>query len=72
MVTLGEGGGAEPGKDASLPQLNCNVNALTRLLIGVAPASSLAVMDDFVAPAELLTQLDDVLRLPKPVTGWEF
>jgi predicted acetyltransferase len=72
VVTLGEGGGAELGKDATLPQLNCDVNALTRLLMAVAPAISLAVTDDLAAPAELLTQLDEVLRLPKPITGWEF
>jgi predicted acetyltransferase len=72
VVTLGENSAAEPGHAVGLPELKCSVNALTRLLWGVAPASSLMITDDFSAPVELVNNLDRVIHLPTPHTGWDF
>ena len=63
---------AVPGEDAALPHLSCSVNAFTRLMWGVAKASSLAITDDFSAPESLIGALDRALHLPTPHTGWEF
>jgi len=72
VVTLGSSSGAEPGHDDTLPTLTATVNAFTRLWLGVRPATGLAITDDLDAPAELLEQLDEVLRLPSPHPDWDF
>ncbi len=72
IVQFGEQSTAEPGTAADLPQLECTVNAFTRMMWGVAPASSLAVTDSLSGPAELLTRLDGAIHLPVPHTGWDF
>jgi len=71
-VEFGPSSSATAGEDAALPTLRASVNAFTRLWLGVAPASGLAVSDDLDAPDELLARLDRVLRLPKPITDWDF
>lgn len=71
-VELGDTCRAIPGHRDGLLQVSCTVNTLTRLLWGVRNASSLAVSDGLSAPAALLEQLDAAIRLPAPVTGWDF
>ena len=72
VVELGESSSAQRGSDDSLPLLSCSVNALTRMLWGVAKPSSLAITDEFVAEHSLLGELDRILLLPTPHTGWDF
>lgn len=71
VVTLGEASGAVPGTDASLPTLNASVNSFTRLWFGIRPASGLVITDDLSGPPELIRALDEALRLPTPVLGWD-
>ena len=57
--------------DKSLPNLSCSVNTFSRLLWGVAPATSLAISDGLQAPQTLLSALDPVFKTgPNPV--WDF
>ena len=72
VVEFGAQSSARAGKQSSLPQLRCSVNAFSRMLWGVARASSLAITDEFDAPPELLSALDDMLQLTPPRPGWEF
>ena len=72
VVTLGPSSGAEPGKDPSLPTLAASVGAFTRLWLGVLPATGLAVTDELAGPRELLTALEETLRLPVPRLDWDF
>ncbi len=72
IVELDEESGAEVGENDNLPQLNCSVNALSRLLMCVNNATSLAVTDDFVAPQELLMSLDVAIHGAMPKLGWDF
>ena len=61
-------GGLRP----EVPVVEASVNALTRLLAGVRPASSLVLTDDFTAPAGLVAALDRAIRLPPLHPGWSF
>ncbi|MEM1231788.1 MAG: GNAT family N-acetyltransferase [Pseudomonadota bacterium] len=73
-VALGpEGSAAEPLAQlpGELPRLAAGVGAFTRLLWGVVPASTLALAEDLAAPAPLLAALDDGIRLPRCVPGWD-
>ena len=72
VVALGDRSHAAPGHNSDLPVLSCSINAFTRLLWGVAKATSLAVTDDFKAPSTLLDALDRAVVLPTPHTGWDF
>ena len=72
VVTFGPQSRAEPGTDGGLPVLTASVGAFTRLWLGVLPATGLAVSDELAGPPDLLARLDHVLRLPRPVTDWEF
>ncbi|MDY7107837.1 MAG: GNAT family N-acetyltransferase [Planctomycetota bacterium] len=72
IVTLGPESGAERGTDAALRTMTASVAAFTRLWLGVGPATGLALTDDLAAPAELLEELDTVLRLPSPQPDWDF
>ncbi len=72
VVRLGATSEAERGTQPGLPVLQASVNAFTRLLLGVAPASGLAATDQFRAPQALLQALDGAVRLPRPVVGWDF
>ena len=60
------------GADPALPTLRTSVGSFSRLWLGVLPASGLAITaGDFEAPAELVQQLDRILRLPLPALGWD-
>jgi len=48
------------------------VGAFTRLWFGVRSPSVLAVSDRVEATPGLLDELDEAMRLPKPVAGWPF
>jgi predicted acetyltransferase len=72
VVALGDSSHATPGLDPDLPVLSCSINAFTRLLWGVAKATSLSVTDEFRAPSTLLEALDRAVVLPTPHTGWDF
>ncbi len=72
IVELGDRCTAVPGSSSQLPVLECSVNAFTRLIWNVAPASSLAVTDDFAARPGLLSDLDQAFALPPPRPGWDF
>ncbi len=72
VVTLADESGVEQGNAADLPTLTTTVGALTRLWLGVRPATGLAVTDQLTGPPELLTQLDAAFRLPTPSWDWRF
>lgn len=71
VVTLGRQSTAVSGTDAALPTLACTVNSFSRLLWGVASASSLAISDGVRAPLSLLESLDGVFTA-NPNPGWDF
>ncbi|MCP5024692.1 MAG: GNAT family N-acetyltransferase [Actinomycetia bacterium] len=71
-VTMGIGAGVTHGHDPSLDTLAAPVNAFSRLLFGVRPATSLALTTDLAGPPSLLAELDAVLRLPTPHPGIDF
>ncbi|MCK4872447.1 MAG: hypothetical protein KAS72_06955 [Phycisphaerales bacterium] len=72
VASLGRSSGAELAHDETLPTLTCSIGAMTRLWLGVGPATGLAVTDDLTAPRELLDALDETLRLPPPQHDWDF
>jgi hypothetical protein len=72
VIELGGTSSAKRGTDPSLPVLDASINAFTRLWLGVAPASGLAITDDLRAPRDLLAALDEAWRLPEPQPDWEF
>ena len=71
-VVLGAQSAASRGYVDGLPKLGASVNAFSRLLFGIAPASSLIVTDDLQAEPELLKRLDEALLLPTMCLGWDF
>lgn len=70
-VTLGQHAAVNPAENETLPALTCSINTLSRLIWGVATASSLAISDGLQAPVSLLTALDGVFT-PNPKPGWNF
>jgi hypothetical protein len=72
VVTLGPSSGAEVGTIGALPTLEASIGAFTRLWMGVAPASSLALTDDLNGPPDLLKALNNTLHLPPPEPEWDF
>ncbi len=67
IIKLSESGStARKGEQAGLPEMSASVNACTRLIFGVIPASGLAASDRLSAPPELLARIDQLLRLPRP------
>jgi len=72
IIRLGSECGCDQGRDPALPTLRASVNAFTRLWLGVRPATSLSWTDELEGPADLLADLDAVLRLPTPHPDWEF
>jgi hypothetical protein len=72
VVALGAQCRAEPGAQDGLPALNCTVNTFTRLLWGVASASSLEITDGLEAAPDLIDALDRALVLRPPRVGWDF
>jgi len=73
-ICLGQTSYAKPiaEVDARLPTIKCDVGTFTRLLFGIAPATSLAAVENLQGPAPLLAELDDALRLPATLAGWDF
>ncbi len=72
VVTLGPESAAELGEDAALPTLTASVGAFTRMWLGAAPATGLAVTDSLAGPPDLLHALDRALCLPTPKVDWDF
>lgn len=57
---------ATRGATDGLPVLRAGVGAFTRMLLGVAPATSLALTDQLDGPDDLLASLDRALATPLP------
>jgi predicted acetyltransferase len=72
VLRIGDPSTVEPGSDPTLPTLTASINAFSRCWFGVRPSSSLALTDELSAPAGLLGELDDALRLPPPHPGWDY
>lgn len=72
VVSLGSQCGAEAGHEKSLPALETDVGTLTRIWLGVLPASGLAAIGRVKAPEELLAKLDRAFALPEPKPDWSF
>lgn len=72
IITVGQNSFAEKGFDKSLQTIKASVGAFTRLWLGIRPASSLIVSDEFSAPQDLLEKLDIAFRISEPKTDWEF
>ncbi len=72
IVTMGEESSAMPGEKPGLQTLKTNVNTFTRLWLGVRGATALSYTDQLNGSPELLSALDNLLRLPVPETGWMF
>ncbi|MBT7334139.1 MAG: GNAT family N-acetyltransferase [Gammaproteobacteria bacterium] len=72
VLSFGATSSAVSGYDNALPVLSCTVNAFTRWLWGVAPASRLAITDQFRAEPSVLMALDLVNPLAAPQPGWDF
>lgn len=71
-VVVGEQSCAAAGNRGDLPVLQASVNAFSRMWWSVRPASGLAISDDLGGPPELLSQLDEALRLAPPHQDWSF
>ena len=71
-VRLADTSTVRDGIDAGLPLLETTVNAVSRLWLGVRPASALALTDRLAGPDRLLAELDRALRFPRPQFGWPF
>lgn len=71
IVTLGKHSTAVSGTNEALPTLECSINTFSRLLWGVASASSLAISDGMKAPVSLLESLDGIFTA-NPNPGWDF
>lgn len=71
-VTLGPESRAERGLESGLPVMRTSVGTFTRLWLGAARPADLAfVAKDLEVPADLLAQLDRILRLPPPRPDWD-
>ncbi|MDP8205403.1 MAG: GNAT family N-acetyltransferase [Candidatus Electryonea clarkiae] len=72
IIKLGDTSSVEVGYSDSLPILKASVGAFTRLWLGVLPASSLAICDDLEGSNILLSSLDKLMIIPKPMPDWLF
>lgn len=72
IITLGDTSSAVSGRDSNLPTMKTTVGAFTRLWLGVSAVSGLAITDSIDAPGELLGRLDQLIRLPRPLTDWDY
>ncbi|MFO7991686.1 MAG: hypothetical protein R6U61_05270 [Thermoplasmata archaeon] len=72
IVTLGRDSRAVKGNKSNLPTLKASVGVFTRMWLGVQPATGLHITDELDGPVDLLKELDDVLRVPKPHPDWDF
>lgn len=71
-VTLGQPSNAVRSDDDTLPVLTAGVGAFSRLLLGVASATSLALTDALGGPPELLSRLDRAVQARDPNPGMYF
>lgn len=73
-IQLGPNASAQPCGTGStgLPILKATVNTLTRLLLGVAPPSGLALTDGLIGDMGFLQELDLAMQVHAPVIGWDF
>ncbi len=71
VLHLGSESCVEKGHVSGLPLLSATVGAFTRLWLGVATPTGLAVTDHLSAPPELLEDLDRLLCLPSPHIDWD-
>lgn len=68
-ITLSDDGSSarrQKRSQVGLPTMKASVNSFTRLMFGVSTPAGLAATDNLSAPAELLTELGEKLRLPPP------
>ena len=65
-IMLSTQSSVSPGLKNGLPTLTTDINAFTRLWLGVQTAKGLSITDNFSAPEELILYLDEYFRLPKP------
>ncbi len=72
IITFGKNSTVKKGHDKNLQTLKASINSFTRLWMGVLPASSLAINDDFLASNTLVKELEKLFILPKPNVNWEF
>ncbi len=70
IVSVGEESNVKKGYQQNLPVLKCSIGAFTRLWMGILPATSLCMTDDFSGDHQLIRDLDDVFRLPTPRIDW--
>ncbi len=72
VITLGPRSSARKGHKKSLPTLTASVGSFSRMWLGVAPATSLAMTDEMEGPRLLLEKLDRAISVPEPHTDWDF
>jgi len=71
-IAIGAESVAARGHTDGLPSMTTGVGPFTRLWFGVRSPSVLAVSDRIEASPGLMADLDEAMRLPKPVAGWLF
>ncbi|NKB35493.1 MAG: GNAT family N-acetyltransferase [Pseudomonadales bacterium] len=71
-LVLGPECSATPGFVDSLPILEASVGGFSRLWLGCASANAIATCGEISGAQEMLDELEKVLSLPLPKTGWEF
>ena len=71
-VMLGPESAAERGSLHGVPMLKCTSGSFTRLWMGAVTCTGLALAGELNAPADLIKQLDVILRMPLPKTDWYF
>jgi len=71
-IEIGAKSRATRGHADGLPLMTAGAGAFSRLWFGVRSPSVLAVSDRIEAPPGLMADLDEAMRLPRPVAGWLF
>jgi hypothetical protein len=71
-VELGSESRVARGDGGDLPVLTASVGAFTRLWLGACTATGLTMSGAIEAPPALVEALDTALRLPAPVTDWQY
>ena len=71
-VHLGPDCQAQIGHSKGLANLQASVGGFSRLWLGCASATAIAMAGEINATQELLDTLEKTLSLPLPRTGWEF
>jgi len=72
VVSLGAQCSAQTGREESLPTLTASVGGFSRLWLGCASASAIALAGEITAEPGFLETLDSCLRLPTPHVTMEF